>query len=426
MSKLFDHAVGSESVSHEIVIRDAAVPSIKDRTDIAINNGEISGVAADVGSGQHEINAEGALVAGGFVDPHVHLDKAVSADTLPPNESGTLGESIRHDRNRKREETVADIKKRAKKAIKWHVQQGCTRIRTHVDIDPIGELKALDAITAAKKECSDIADLQIVAFPQDGVLCAPPTEDLLEDALQYDIDAIGAIPALERTDEHEKKQIDTILALAAEYDVEVDGHIDETDDPTARSLEYLAAQTLDTDVDVTVGHACALAAYDETHARNVIDLVAEADITVVSNPGTNLMLQGRDDQHPKRRGLTRVDQLREAGVTVAAGQDNIQDAFYQYNRGAMLETAHLMAHAAHLQAPSERQAVWRMVTENAASVLNVEYGIKEGNPATLNVFPPAIETPTDAIYEQRPPRTVMHDGSIVAETNQDRQLHRDN
>ena len=413
-------------MSHEIVIRDASILTEQNNVEIGIDDGVITTIDSDIGSGDHEINANGALVASGFVDPHVHLDKALLADELPSNESQTLGESILHDRERKREESIENIKKRAKEVIKWHIQNGCTRIRTHVDIDPVGELKALKAILAAKEEYNGIVDLQIVAFPQDGVYCSPPTEDLLEQALQYDVDAIGAIPALERRDEKVKKQIETVISLAQEYDVAIDAHIDETDDPTAQSLEYLAARALETDIDITVGHACALAAYDETHAQKVINLVAEAGITVITNPGTNLILQGRDDQHPKRRGITRVDQLREAGVTVAAGQDNIRDAFYQYNRGDMLETAHLVVHAAHLHSPSERRAAWNMVTRNGASVLDVEHGVVEGKPATLNIFPQEVSTPTKAICEQLAPRAVIHEGSIVAETNINRDFRLNN
>jgi cytosine deaminase len=410
-------------VIYDIVIRNAVITTEKSSVEIGVDDGIITKVGTDLGSAEQEINAAGALVAGGFVDPHVHLDKALLADKLPNNGSQTLAESIRHDRERKNEETIDELKVRAKEVIRWHVKHGCTRIRTHVDVDPVGEMKALKAILAVKNEYSDLVDLQIVVFPQDGVYCSPPTEELLEKAVEYNIDAIGAIPAIERTDEEVKKQIETILSLAQDHDLEIDAHIDETDDPNAQSLEYLAARTIDADVDVTVGHACALAAYDETHAQRVISLVAEADITVITNPGTNLILQGRNDQHPKRRGITRVDQLRDAGVTIAAGQDNIRDAFYEYNRGDMLETAHLAAHAAHLHGPNERRAAWDMVTKNAASVLGVEHGIATGKPATFNVFSESISTPTEAICEQTPPRFVLHDGSIVAETNIERRLN---
>jgi cytosine deaminase len=405
-------------VRFDIVVRNARLPDSDGAIDVGVLDGRIAEQADDLGPGETELNAAGGLVAGGFVDPHVHLDKALVADQVPTNESRTLAEAIENDRERKRAESASDVKQRAERAIEMHVRHGCTRIRTHVDIDPIGGLTALEGVLAAREACSEIADVQIVVFPQEGIECAPGTEDLLEAALERDVDGIGGIPALERTDESKKRHVDTCLSLGARHDVAIDLHVDETDDPTARSAEYLAARTIEEGLEgrVTAGHVCALAGYDESHAERVIDLLAEAEITVISNPGTNLMLQGQSDQHPKRRGITRVDQLREAGVTVASGQDNIQDAFYQYNNGHMLETASLIAHAAHLQAPAEQRAVWGMVTKNAASVLGVDHGMEPGTPAAFNVFQPSVRTLTDALRCRATPRAVIHDGAVIAET----------
>ena len=300
----------------------------------------------------------------------------------------------------------------------YHVRNGSTRIRTHVNIDPTGKLTALNGVIAAKEECSDIVDIQIIAFPQNGIFCAPGTEELLDEALERDVDGIGGIPALERTEEERKQHIDTCLELGSDHGLAIDLHVDETDDPTARTAEYLAARTIEEDLEgrVTAGHLCALAAYDENHAQRVIDLLASAEIDVISSPGTNMMLQGRADQHPKRRGITRIDQLLEAGITIACGQDNIQHAFYQYNSRNMIETASLIAHAAHLQAPTEREEVWRMVGENAASILDIEHGMYTESVATFNVFPPSVCTITDALRSLLPPRFVIHKGSIVSET----------
>jgi len=405
-------------MSYDLVVRNARIPENGDITDIGVSDGHIAILNDDIDSGEIEIDAEGALVAGGFVDPHVHLDKALVADAVPTNESQTLGEAIENDRERKRIESASDVQDRAERAIKMHVRHGCTRLRTHVDIDPISGLTALDGVLAARRACDDIADVQIIVFPQDGIYTAPGTEELLTEALQRDVDGIGGIPAIERSEQQRKDHVDMCLSLATTHDVVADLHIDETDDPTARTLEYLAARTIEENLEgrVTAGHACALAAYDENHALRVIDLVAEAEIPIISSPGTNLMLQGRTDQHPKRRGITRIDQLRAAGVTVGIGQDNIQDAFYQYNSGNLLESANLMAHAAQLQSPSERNAVWNMVGRNAASILDIEYGMELEAPAVFNVFAPSVNTVTDALRSRATPRTVIHDGSIVAET----------
>jgi len=236
------------------------------------------------------------------------------------------------------------------------------------------------------------------------------------DALAEGADAIGGMPANERSDADTQEHVDACPDLATEYGVPVDMHVDETDDPTARSLEYLAAEAIDRGVeDVTAGHTCALAAYDDAHAARVVDLLAEAGVKMVTNPPTNLLLQGRHDSHPKRRGITRVDELRAAGLTVATGQDCIRDGFYPYGRASMLETALLTAHAAHLQTPAERQAAWNMVGRNAADVMGIDHGLEAGAPATVNVFPPSVETPTDALREGVAPRYVLHEGSVVAE-----------
>jgi len=407
-----------DNVSYDLVVRNARLPESEKTIDIAVSDGQIVQHAETIDDGDTEIDARGGLVAGGFVDPHVHLDKALVAEEVPTNKSRTLTEAIENDQERKRNESEADVKERAEQAIKMHVRNGCTRIRTHVDIDPIGELTALNGVLAAREACSDIADIQIVAFPQDGIFCAPGTEQLLDEALEHDIDGIGGIPALERTGTDRQQHIDTCLALGADHELAIDLHVDETDDPTARTAEYLAARTIEEELEgnVTAGHLCALAAYDESHAQRVIGLLADAEISVISSPGTNMMLQGRADQHPKRRGITRIDQLRKSGITVACGQDNIQDAFYKYNSGNMLETASLIAHAAQLQAPAERTAVWQMVTENAASILDIDHGVHTGSPAVFNVFPPSVRTITDALRSRVSPHAVVHDGAIVAET----------
>jgi len=403
---------------YELVLRDARLPDSDQATDIAIKDGQIVKIDTDVGAGNREIDAAGGLVAGGFVDCHVHLDKALIVDHLSPNDSGTLRESIENIHELKAEYTVEDVTRRATKAIEMHVKNGCTKLRTHVDVDTIGGLIPLRGVARAKEKCASIADVQIVAFPQEGIYQDPGTAQLLDKALQTGADIIGGMPANESSPTASKEHVDYCLKLAAEYDCPVDMHVDETDDPNAKSLEYIAASALgeQTDFDITAGHTCALAAYDESHAQRIINLLRESGIKMVTNPPTNLLLQGRHDQHPKRRGITRVDQLREADITVAAGQDCIQDGFYPYGRGSMLETALISAHAAHLQTPSERKTAWKMVTENAATVMNIDHGVETGNEATLNIFNSSIKSVTDALQAGERPSTVVHDGTVVAET----------
>jgi cytosine deaminase len=413
-------------MTHDLLVTDARLPDADSTTCLGVSDGRVDTVAPDLSDGDRVVDAGGSLVAPGFVDCHVHLDKALIADSLPPNDSGTLEEAIATVHARKADYTVADVRDRAIRAIEMHVERGCTRLRSHVDVDTVGELVPFEGVQAAREACADIADVQLVAFPQEGILSDPGTDSLLDRALGAGADAVGGMPDNERTDADTRRHVDVCLDLAHEYDVPVDMHVDETDDPSARSLEYLAARTLDEGFEgrVTAGHTCALAAYDEPHARRVIDLVAEAGISAVTNPGTNLLLQGRADQHPRRRGITRVDQLREAGVTVAAGQDCIRDGFYPYGRASMIETALLTAHAAHLQTPAERRVAWEMVAGAAAEIVDVEYGIREGVTATFNVFPDGVETRTDALRHGGAPAVVVHEGRVVAERHVGSTLHR--
>ncbi|AUV80824.1 cytosine deaminase [Salinigranum rubrum] len=412
-------------MEYDLLVRTARLPGVEEPVDIGIVGERIERIDAGLADGDRVVDAEGGLVAGGFVDCHVHLDKALIADSLPVNESGTLEEAIENIHGRKRAYTVQGVRERATRAIEMHVRNGCTRIRTHVDVDTIGGLTPLKGVLEAREACAAIADVQVVAFPQEGIVRDPGAADLLDEALDHGADAVGGMPDNERTDGDTRSHIDHCLDLARRYDVPVDMHVDETDDPTARSLEVLASRVIETELEtsVTAGHTCALAAYDETHAQRVIDLLVEADLRMVTNPPTNLLLQGRHDQHPRRRGLTRVDQLLEAGLTVAAGQDCIRDGFYPYGRASMIETALVTAHAAHLQTPAERAVAWSAVTDSAAAVMDLDYGLSEGSLATFNVFESSTTTPTDVLRTGSPPQQVVHEGRLVAENTSSSTLY---
>ena len=401
----------------DLLVRNARLPGHERTTCVGVTEDRIDAVDTELAGGAIEVDAEGALLAAGFVDPHVHLDKAYIAPELPPNESGTLREAIGSVHDRKANYTVEDVRERAVRAIRAHVRNGCTRIRTHVDVDTIGGLTPLEGVLAAREDCADIAEVEIVAFPQEGVLTDPGTEDLLEAAVASGADLVGGMPDAERTDADSRRHVEVCLSVAERHGIAVDMHVDETDDPSARSLECLAAEVIDRGFDepVTAGHTCALAAYDHSHAAAVIDLVTDAGLSMVTNPPTNLLLQARHDPHPKRRGITRIDELRDAGVLVAAGQDCLCDGFYPYGRGSMLETALLTAHAAHFQTPVERLAAWEMVAANAAALIDTESDVKSGARAVFNVFPPTVTDRHEALRLGRPPRAVVHNGEIVAE-----------
>ena len=405
-----------------IQIKNAIVGSHNQPVSILINDNKITQIETensdtDLPGVDSLIDAKGGLLLPSFVDCHTHLDKAYAGI----EDSGTDGESIdaaiQQIHEAKASFTVEDVHDRAVRAIRNHVRHGCTRIRTHVDVDTISGLVPFNGVLAAKDTCCDIADIEIVAFPQEGIYRDPGTKELLIDALDQGADVIGGIPQIERTERGRENHVDLCLELAVDYGLPVDMHIDETDDPYARSLEYLAARCLEMGIDlpVTASHACALAAYDSAHAGRVIDLVAEAGIDVITNPPTNLIYQGRYDTYPKRRGLTRVDELSAGGVTVAAAQDNISDGFYPYGRGDMGEVATLAAHAFQLVTPAEQSTAINLVTTNAASVTKFNNcNVSTGASANLMLFPSSVSTPGDIIRTGSRPRLVFHHGKPVA------------
>jgi len=336
------------------------------------------------------LDARGNLVVPSFVDAHLHLDLAYTLDLVPPNRSGTLGEAIALWSRYKRRVTARDVESRARRAIDAEIGFGTGFIRTHVDVATASGMRLCEGVLAARERCRDRIDIQVVAFPQDGLLRDPGALEQLREAMRMGCDAVGGIAHNERTPEDSRRHIDLIFEVAEDFDRPIDCHIDETDDAQSRCTEYLAAQTTVRGWQgrVTASHVCALAGYDEAYAAKVIALMAEAKLGVVTNPGVNLHLQGRYDRYPKRRGLTRVRQLRAAGIKVAAGQDCIRDPFYPLGTGQMLEAAHLLVHADHMSTPPDIEAAFDAVGPAAAQVLDVKgYGIAVGRFADLCVLP---------------------------------------
>ncbi|MBS3815771.1 MAG: amidohydrolase family protein [Hadesarchaea archaeon] len=399
----------------DLIIRNAQIVGESKKKDIGIKNGEIIEVGEINDDSSEEINADGRLTSPAFIDPHIHLDKALIADELPPNESGTLNEAIELIWERKRKYTIDDIKRRAKKVIQLGISNGTTRMRTHVDVDTIGGLTPLEGLLETKKDIKDQIGLQIAAFPQEGIVRDSGTEELLRKAMEKGADLIGGMPHHEKSPNDMKEHVDMVFEIAKEFDVDIDMHVDETDDPNSRSLEYVAEKTMKEGYKgrVTAGHTCALAAYPDDYARKVIQKVKKAEMNVITNPATNLVIQGREDNQPIRRGITRVKELLEAGVNVTFGQDCVSDAFYPFGKADMLEVALITAHAAHLTMPEDIETIFKMMTNNAAKTLGVQddYGVKPGVTADLVIID--APTPKEAIRLQ-PGRWVIRKGRIVS------------
>ncbi|MBV8535225.1 MAG: amidohydrolase family protein [Alphaproteobacteria bacterium] len=369
------------------------------------------------------IDAGGRLAIPGFIDPHIHLDKVMINRDVRPNLSGTLTEAIEIIWEKKKRYTVEDIVARAGSVIESAVANGVTRLRTHVDVDTIGGLRPLEGVLAAREKYRGCIDVQIVAFPQEGILRDPGTDDLMAKAMEMGADVVGGMPFNEASPADSARHIRLAFELARAFDADIDMHVDETDDPNARTLEMLADQTVENGYEgrVTAGHTCALAAYPADYAARVIDKVRRAKLHMITNPATNLMLQGRLDAEPKRRGITRVAELLAAGINVSYGQDCVRDTFYPFGRDDPLEVALITAHAAHLSQPPQIGQLFAMPTTNAARVLRLtDYGLTPGCAADLAILDAADAA--EAIRLQPPRRWVIKAGRVVAETELRRQI----
>lgn len=402
---------------YDLLIRRARLRS-GELVDIAIRNGSIDAVRPGIeGNAVQVIDAGGRLASPPLIEPHCHLDAALTEGDAGHNESGTLLEGIERWSVRKRSLTHEDVKQRAIRAIEWYVSQGTLFIRSHVDVcDP--ELTALRALLEVREECRDLVDLQLVAFPQEGILSYPRGEELLEEALRLGCDVVGAIPHYEITREMGVESVHVAFRLAEKYGRLVDIHCDETDDDQSRFVEVMAADTIRYGLTgrVTASHTTAMHSYSNAYAFKLFGWLKRAGMHIVANPPDNIILQGRFDTYPKRRGMTRVKELLEYGINVAIGHDSIMDPWYPLGTGNMLHAAFLALHIAQLSGYGEIPRVWDLVTDNAARVLGVQdqYGIAEGRPADLVIFD--AESDRDALRMLAPALWCIKRGRVVAET----------
>jgi len=383
---------------YDLLIHQAQLHRRSRLVDIAIQDGIFTRIATDL-SGEEAtrvIDAAGRLVTPPFIDAHVHLDAVLTVGVPRYNASGTLLEGIQIWSERKQSLTREDVKRRALQEIQWEVAQGTLHIRSHVDIcDP--NLTALRAMLELREEVRDICDLQLVAFPQDGILSFPNGRALMREALELGCDIVGGIPHFEWTRDMGVEDVHYAFALAKEFNRDVDCHCDETDDPHSRFAEVMAADTIEQNWQgrVTASHCTAMHSYDNAYAFKLIRLLSQAQVNVVANPFDNVVLQGRFDTYPRRRGITRVKELLLGGVNVALGHDSIMDPWFPMGRGDMLAAAQLALFLCHMSGYDEIDAVFDLITANAANVLRIQdrYGIEEGKPANFLVLdaPSAFE-----------------------------------
>ena len=372
--------------------------------------GELKPSAGDV-----VLDGEGRFLSPPLVDPHVHLDAVLTVGEPRYNESGTLIEGIQIWTERKPSLTLEDVKRRARQAILWEVAQGTGLIRSHVDVcDP--SLVALRALLELRDEMRDVVDLRLIAFPQDGILSFPDGKALMREAMQLGCDIIGGIPHYELTREDGVEEVHFIFDLAKETGKPIDLHCDETDDDHSRFLEVVAARTMRDGMQgrVVAGHTTAMGSYNDAYAFKLLQILKQAGVTIVANPFDNIVLQGRFDTYPKRRGMTRVKELDAGGINVTCGHDSIMDPWYPLGRGSMLDAISMLVHVAQMTGRAELFRAYEMITSNAARAAEIEYGVKEGLAANFVIFD--CEDEAEAIRLRPSARWVVRGGRIVAET----------
>lgn len=402
----------------DLIIRNAKLRKLDGLVDIGIEAGKFIAIEKKLeATGFKEIDAKGNLVSPPFIDPHLHLDAVLSVGNPRYNLSGTLLEGIQIWGERKATLTKEIIKKNAIDAIKWEVANGTLKIRTHADTtDPT--LLTVEALLEVKEEMKDLVDIQIVAFPQDGIYTNKDGEKLMERAIQMGADVVGGIPHNEFTREDGVKDVEFAFELAKKYGLLIDIHIDETGDEQSRFTEVLAKLTINNDMQglVTASHTTAMHNYNNDYAYKLIGILKRAEMNMITNPFDNSVLQNRMDGYPRRRGHTRVDELIARGVNVSIGHDSIMDPWYPLGKGSMLQAANLLLHTAHLSGYDQISDLLDMITINSAKTLHVEdeYGIEIGKPADLIILD--AKTEMDAIRLMSECTYVIRRGNIVSKT----------
>ncbi len=401
----------------DLVVTNAVLPDGRDRMTIACRDGRIASVERDLrAESRRTIDAKGELVSPPFVDAHFHMDSALTYGMPRVNRSGTLLEGIQLWAELKPSLTHDAIRDRALELCRWSVARGTLIVRSHVDVcDP--NLKAVKALLEVRELVRNEIDLQLVAFPQDGYLRWPEAERTLAAALDMGVDVVGGIPHFERTMADGAASIERLCRIAAERHLLVDMHCDESDDPLSRHIEVLARETVRQGLHgrVTASHLTAMHSMDNYYVSKLMPLMREAGITAVANPLINITLQGRHDTYPKRRGMTRVKELLEAGVNVACGHDCVMDPWYPLGSHDMLDVAHMGLHVGHMTGDAEMRAMFDCVTVNGARALHRDgYGLAAGCWADLVLL--QAGGLIDAI-RLRPARlAVIRRGRVIAET----------
>ena len=373
-----------------MLFKNALIENSTEARDIRVENGVIREIGhLDENLEEQVVNLQNKLVLPPFIESHVHLDTCLTAGDPVWNMSGTLFEGIECWSKRKEKLSEEDITDRVNKVVRMYAANGIQYIRTHIDVtDP--SLMAMKTMIKLREELKNVMEIQIVAFPQEGILSYPDGKKLLTEAVDMGADVIGAIPHFEFTREYSVESLDFALNLAAERNKLVDVHCDEIDDEASRGLETVAARALELGLfdKVTASHTTAMHSYNNAYVLRLMRLLRMSKINFVSNPLVNTHLQGRIDTYPKRRGITRVKELLAEGINVSFGHDDIYDPWYPMGNGSLRDVVFLGLHVCQMMGYQEIMDSYRLITHNAARTLHISdrYGIEVNKPASFIVL----------------------------------------
>ena len=404
-------------MAFDAIVRNATLPDGRKGQDVAIAAGRIAaigpGIEAEAG---RTIDAGGYLLAPPFVDCHFHMDATLSLGLPRLNVSGTLLEGIALWGELKPHLTHEAVAERALRYCDLAVAQGLLAIRSHVDVCD-DRLLAVEALIEVRKKVKPYLDLQLVAFPQDGYFRSPSAACNLERALDLGVEVVGGIPHFERTMQEGAASVRTLCEIAARRGLMVDLHCDESDDPMSRHIETLAyeARRLGLGARATGSHLTSMHSMDNYYVSKLLPLIAESGINAIANPLINLTLQGRHDTYPKRRGMTRVAEMRAHGIPVALGQDCVMDPWYSLGCADMLDVAHMAVHGAPMTSREAIRWTFEAVTEAPARILGLEgYGLRAGCFADMTLLQAA--DPIEAVRLRATRLLVFRRGEIIART----------
>jgi len=399
----------------DLLIKQARLNDGDALQDIAIDQGKIVAIAPEIkDSAKEVIEANGRVLIPGLIESHIHLDKALIADR-EPNKSGTLKEAIQVTAKLKPTFTEEDVYTRAKRALEMIIRRGATTVRTHSEFDPAQGFTGFKMIMKLKEEYKDLIDMQVVAFPQEGIFKAPGTDKMMYEAMEMGADVVGGIPY---NDAPANDHIDLIFEIAKKYDKDIDLHQDFADEADNTSIEYLCEKTIEEGYQgrVSVGHLTALHAMPKEQLDRVIKKMAEAKINVMPLPATDLHLGARNDEYNIRRAVTPIRKLRDGGVNICLATNNIRNAFTPYGNGDLMQIAMLAVPVGHLGGADDLPTVLPMITENPAKALGLtDYGIGVGKKADLVLLDTKVKA--DAVIDIPERLYVIKNGRITVKVN---------